>query len=195
MSSIVPPEIDLEHWNAKMENGGYPMFAAMQKTATTAWTNREDSVHQLILWWRSMPSYDPDIEPETLVYRNDLSDLSKEVLGVAAAHRIRPRALGFDLPDAQGTAQWLSSRGAKSLRHVLSMNDSGAWWNRCLFEDSEERYHARTEHLISALMADHSFVHMANSLNTPLHELLPMLESQPSFFVPGHTIPEAQDLW
>lgn len=195
MTSIVPSTIDIEHWPASKETGPMTMLNAMQAdTTSTTWSNRAQSVASLVAWWEKVSTYDPDVEPEYLITRTDLTDLSKEVLGVAAAHRVRPGVLAWDIPDKKEIAEWLTSSRARVMRQALEMQSDGAWWNRCLFEGTEERYYARTEHLVGALMADHPFVHMSNSLNTPLHEMLPLLDSAPSFFVPGHDVPGLPDL-
>ena len=154
------------------------MFNAMQEnTDSHQWTAREKSVEQLIAWWSKMPSYDPDMEPEGLIRRLGLTPLSKEVLGIAAAHRVRPGLLSWSIPKELETNEWIKSSNAGILGHVLKMEDTGSWWNRCLFEGSNERYHARTEHLVVRLMAEHPLVQMSAGLNIPLSELLPVMNS------------------
>lgn len=195
MTAIVTPKLDIEHWPANKDTGPMTMLNAMQAETNSAnWSDRTKSISTLVAWWASVPSYDPDMEPEGLIRRQDLSPLSKEVLGIAAVHRVRPRGLNWDIPNKAATSQWLDSSQAKTMRQALEIENAGSWWNRCLFEGSEDRYHARTEHLVSALMADHPFVHMANSLNMPLHQLLPMMDDKPSFFLPTPEAPGLPDL-
>lgn len=157
------------------------MFQAMgQANNSHEWQDREKSVRELIAWWKKVSSYDPDMEPEGLLQHAD-NALSKEVLGIAAAHRVRPSALSFGIMNDKDTQDWLSSNQAKTLRQALSVENTGAWWNRCLFEDLKDMYHSRTEHLVRHLMHDHPFVHMSVGLNLPLAELLPMMETNPNF--------------
>lgn len=174
-----------------METGPRPMFQAMEGADNShGWQNRETAVRELIAWWKGVSSYDPDMEPEGLL-QHARSALSKEVLGVAAARRVRPAALSFDIPTDKETQAWLSSHQAKTLRQALEVENTGDWWNRCLFEDAKEMYHARTEHLVRHLMHDHPFVHMSVGLNLPLAELLPMLDTNPSLSVPENpTLPD-----
>lgn len=174
-----------------METGPRPMFQAMEAADNShGWQDRETAVRELIAWWKRLSSYDPDMEPEGLL-KHARNALSKEVLGVAAAHRVRPSALAFDIPTGKETNDWLSSHQAKTLRQALEIENTGDWWNRCLFEDAKEMYHARTEHLVRHLMHDHPFVHMSVGLNLRLVELLPMLETNPSFSVPENpTLPD-----
>ena len=195
MTSIVTPKLNLEHWSADTDTGPLTVLNAMQaESGSEQWADRKKDVASLVAWWEKVSSYDPDMEPEGLIRRDDLSPLSKEVLGIAAVHRVRPRGLSWDVPNAKETKGWLSSSQAKTMRQALEMNNSGPWWNRCLFEGTTERYVPRIEALASALMADHPFVHMANTLNTPLHELLTMLDSEPSFFLPTPEEPGLPDL-
>lgn len=177
MTSIIASQLDIEHWSSKNATGPLTMFKAMQAEEKSAqWIEREKSVGALVCWWTRAPSYDPDWEPENLISRIDLTPLSKEILGIAAVHRIRPQLLSWEIPDAKETQQFLTGSTAKAIRQALTMQNTGTWWNRCLFEGSDAKYYARTEHLVSALMSEHAFVHMANSLNMPLHELLPMMD-------------------
>ena len=163
--------------------GPRPMLQAMENASNThAWQDRKKSVQELTAWWTKISSYDPDMEPENLL-QHARNPLSKEVLGVAAAHRVRPSGLSFGLLGDKETQDWLASQQAKTLRQTLEVENTGAWWNRCLFEDLQELYHSRTEHLVRHLMQDHPFVHMSVGLNLRLAELLPMLETNPSLSV------------
>ena len=181
MNPIVAPSLDIEHWSSRYETGPLTLFRAMQKAGdATQWSDREKSVETLIQWWSNTSSYDPDLEPEGLITRHDLTPLSKEVLGVAASHRVRPSGLSWGIPSAQETTAWLASGQANTMRRVLTIDNTAAWWNRCLFKGSADKYYCRTEHLVCALMAGHPFVHMADSFNIPLHQLLPM-DNTPSF--------------
>lgn len=176
MSAIITPVLDIEHWSVSNDTGPLTMFNAMQNaTKSSEWTDRKKSIDALIAWWTRVPCYDPDMEPEGLIQRLHLTSLSKEVLGIAAAHRIRPDGLSWDMLDTNKMKEWLVGSQAQTLRTVLEIEKTGSWWNRCLFEHSDTRYHARTEQLVSALMTEHLFVHMAAGLQVPLVELLPML--------------------
>ena len=195
MTSIVASPLDIEHWSSTNDTGPLTMFNAMQaENNVERWVDREKSVGALIRWWTGTPSYDPDLEPEGLIARQDLTALSKEVLGIAAVHRIRPQVLSWDIPTAKETKDWIASSQAKTMRQALEIDNTAKWWDRCLFDGSEAKYHARTEHLVSALMADHAFVHMSNSLNVLLHQLLPMMDNAPSVGSPPSDTPVLPDL-
>lgn len=178
MSAIITPVLDIEHWSVNNDTGPLTMFNAMQNTTNSSeWADRKKSIATLATWWARTPCYDPDMEPEGLIRRLRLTPLSKEVLGIAAAHRIRPSGLLWDMLDTANMKTWLTGSQAKTLRTVLEIETTGSWWNRCLFEGSNTRYHALTEQLVSALMTEHLFVHMAAGLQVPLAELLPMLNN------------------
>lgn len=168
------------------------MLAAMAVANTTTWGDRKKSVAALIDWWAAVPSYDPDMEPEQLIFKTNLSPLAKEVLGVAAAHRVRPSALAMNIPDAKELKEWLGSNSAKVLRHALEFESSGAWWNRCLFEGASSLHQKRTEHLVTHLMSEHTFVHMAVGLNVTLAEMLPAMDKPNP--LPSVELPELPDL-
>lgn len=195
MSTIVPPMLDLEHWHIDKDTGPLTMFNAMQQTTNAdAWADRSTSVDVLVGWWTRTSSYDPDLEPEGLINRSNLTPLSKEILGLAAAHRVRPRGLSWDIPTDDELSEWLLSSRAKTLRAALEIDSSGSWWNRCLFEGAKEQFHARTEVLVNALMHDHPFVHMATSLQLPLAQLLPMMDATPTVLVSTPEAPCLPDL-
>lgn len=168
------------------------MLRAMADADTSTWSNRDESVAALVAWWTNVPSYDPDMEPETLIFQTNLSPLAKEVLGAAAAHRVRPSALAIGIPTEPELKQWLGSSSARVLRQALEFDSNAAWWNRCLFENSDTLYHSRTEHLVTNLMSDHTFVHMSVGLNVPLVEMLPAMAT-PNAILPFDP-PELPDL-
>jgi hypothetical protein len=176
MTNIITPKLTLEHWPANQETGQLTMFRSMQENTDSAqWANREKSVAALIAWWVQVSSYDPDLEPESLIKRQDLNELSKEILGIAAANRVRPRGKHGEVPNMKETQDWVKSSEANTLRHALEMEDTSQWWTRCLFEGTHPWNWPRIQYLVSASMAHHPFVQMATSLNIPLRELLPMM--------------------
>ena len=103
MTTSIPLSLDLEHWHRDIETGPRPVFQAMdQANNSHEWQDREKSVRELIAWWKKVSSYDPDMEPEGLLQHAD-NALSKEVLGIAAAHRVRPSALSFGIMNDKDT--------------------------------------------------------------------------------------------
>lgn len=174
--NIITPALDLENWKVDMRTGCATMLNAMHTCDTSQWVDRSKSVEQLVQWWVNIPPYDPDVEPESLIQRKDLTDFQAEVIGIAAMRRILNPDYFWNFDEKENARIWLSGERPKIAKHILDFDTNNVqWWYQCLFEHRPPEHADITEYLITSAHPNHHFSTLSNTIDMPLHELLRML--------------------
>lgn len=172
---MVPHSISIEHVTPQTETGPVPMRNAMRSSDPAIWQHKERTMNNLVQWWSGMPSYNPDWEPEYLMRAKDLTTLEKEVFTIAAVRRVRPALLhSTELMSPVSSAHWMkNSKAAIYTAAVASpVGEESSWWYRCFFEGLDPRFHSLVEQQLRLVAPSHSFVLLANSLDSSLLEVL-----------------------
>lgn len=161
----------LHTFNRNTEIGPHALLRQMH--AEPAFT--DDVKTELVYWWKSVSSFDPDVEPEHLVTQPQ-HERFKEILGAASILRIQP---GWMFPDPGSDAydkqcnKW-ATRHQNLIRTLLDSNDPGVWSNLIYkYQDNTTlKWIPALEDCIKKALPENPFVQISNNLDLSLQEVI-----------------------
>ena len=158
-------------FNRNTEIGPHALLRQMH--AEPAFT--DDVKTELVYWWKSVSSFDPDVEPEYLVTQPQ-HERFKDILGAASILRIQP---GWMFPakgnsDYQEHCQKWASQHERLISSLLATTDQFHWFNIIYrYQDSaHNQWLGALEDCIKKALPHHPFVQIANNLDLSLQEVI-----------------------